>query len=275
MDDATHSSSVRPKSPGQGLPAVTRPLSYVEQITAILESEIVSGQLRSGQRLLETEIASRLGVSRAPVRESLRQLRYDGLVTSVTQKGAFVRPLSAADAWNLYILRAYISALTARLATPRCTDADIRKLGEIVGDMEVATRNRDRGAFVSLHIAFMTVLAVTTGNEWIETILHILSKAIVRYGSFAFSVPGHFEESLGGHRRAFEAIKTGDAEAAESHLRAMLEGAGRRVVAYLERHAGPPPWEAGQTEPSPGAPPASGAPPERVSGPRQRSRRKK
>ena len=228
--------SASPSGARRGRPTVSRPLSYVEQIAALLENEILAGEIRPGQRLLETEIASRLGVSRAPVREALKQLQYDGLVTSATQRGAHVRPLSAADAWNLYILRAYISALAARLATPRCSEADIRKLGEIVHDMEVATRDRDKAAFVSLHIAFMTILATATGNEWIETILRILTKAIVRYGNFAFSVPGHFEESLGGHRRTVDAIARGDAASAESHLRTMLEDAGRRVAGYLERH---------------------------------------
>jgi DNA-binding GntR family transcriptional regulator len=207
----------------------------VEQIATLLEQEILVGHIRPGQRLLETEIASRLGVSRAPVREALKQLQYDGLVTSATQRGAYVRPLSAADAWNLYILRAYISALAARLATPQCGEADTRKLGDIVHEMEVATRERDKVTFVSLHIEFMTVLARATGNEWIETILRILTKAIVRYGNFAFSVPGHFEQSLEGHRRTVDAIERGDAAAAEAHLRSMLEDAGHRVSGYLER----------------------------------------
>ena len=113
------------------LPRVAAPLR--EQVTDRVRQAILDLRLRPGERLIERELTESLGVSRATVREVIRQLAAEGLVTVVPQRGAEVTSLSASDAADIYEMRASLEALAVRRFVQRAGDDQVRALLEKQG----------------------------------------------------------------------------------------------------------------------------------------------
>ena len=94
-----------------------------------LAQGIIEGEFAPGQRLTEEDVATRLGVSRSPVREAFRRLEHDGLAVGIPRKGLFVRRLDAGDAVSLYQLQAAVAGLLGRLAAEHCGPGRPREPG--------------------------------------------------------------------------------------------------------------------------------------------------
>src|ERR1051325_9596968 len=107
-------------------------------IADALRDEIIRGRLEAGERVLEIDLARRFGVSRQPVREAIRSLEREGLLTSLPNRGTFVTRVSLEDAVAIQDIRAELEGLAARLAVLNLTDGDFRRLGEIVQEMRAA-----------------------------------------------------------------------------------------------------------------------------------------
>src|SRR6056297_4155191 len=106
---------------------------------ARLMSDIRAGTFRPGDRLTETDLAERLGLSRTPVREAIRQLESDGLVTHVPRVGAAVRRLDYAEITELYEMRAVLEGTAARFAARAAYPSEIDELEAINHEMAAAT----------------------------------------------------------------------------------------------------------------------------------------
>jgi DNA-binding GntR family transcriptional regulator len=105
---------------------------------ARLVADIRAGTLRPGDRLTETDLADRLGISRTPVREAIRQLESDGLVTHIPRVGAVVRRLDYAEITELYEMRAVLEGTAARFAARAASDVELAELGAINAEMRQA-----------------------------------------------------------------------------------------------------------------------------------------
>lgn len=122
----------------------TRALSRAllrERARAVIRTAIASGELAPGEQIVEAAIAARIGVSRSPVREALRELEQHGLVVSVPNRGTFVVEITAEDAQEIVLLRAALEGLAARLATDAMGRRDRRVLEAIVERMERLARD--------------------------------------------------------------------------------------------------------------------------------------
>src|SRR5690625_395334 len=106
--------------------------SIVGKVTDVLREAIWNGELTPGTRLVERDLATKLEVSRAPLREALRLLERDGLVVMEPRRGVRVRTLTATDVEELYELRAAIEGLATELAIERATDTELATLNEMV-----------------------------------------------------------------------------------------------------------------------------------------------
>src|ERR1700759_4724253 len=112
------------------LPRVAAPLR--EQATDRVRAAILDLRLRPGQRLIERELVENLGVSRATIREVIRQLATEGLVTVVPQRGAEVTALLDSDSSDIYEMRAALEALAVRRFVQRASDRDVGELRRAV-----------------------------------------------------------------------------------------------------------------------------------------------
>ncbi|RAV17894.1 GntR family transcriptional regulator [Paenibacillus contaminans] len=99
-----------------------------EEIVELIKQQILNGELNPGNRIVETKLAKELGISQTPVREAIRQLSGEGIITIVTNKGPMVRDFRMQDVFEIYSLRAVLEGFAIRLATFNATEEDIGHL---------------------------------------------------------------------------------------------------------------------------------------------------
>ncbi len=110
-------------------------LSIREQSLDTLREAILSGELKPGQALTETDLARQLGVSRAPIREALRILNSEGLVETIPYHGTTVRRLTKTDIEEIYSMRILLETYAMEQVIQKCEPADLRRLRDIVDRM--------------------------------------------------------------------------------------------------------------------------------------------
>jgi phosphonate utilization transcriptional regulator len=157
-----------PGARGSDTIALLQSHSLTTVVLRELRRQIVSGELASGAKLNEAEIAASLRVSRGPVREAFRALEQSGLVRTEKNRGVFVRQLSLQEADEIYEVRAALDGLIGRLAAQRIRPAELQRLREIVKRMHAAGRTRDVDAYFPLNIEFHDLLAEAAGNAALQ-----------------------------------------------------------------------------------------------------------
>jgi DNA-binding GntR family transcriptional regulator len=128
--------------------------TLTEQVFEVLSDAILAGAVKQGERLNETELADRMGISRAPVREAFSELVKYGLATQIPRKGTFVATWTKEDLWEVALLRSVLEGLAARLASRSITLADTRFLEDSIAHMEAADRATDVPKLIDLDLAF-------------------------------------------------------------------------------------------------------------------------
>ena len=128
--------------------------TLADEVFNYLSAEILAGRLRAGERLIESDLAKKLGISRAPIREALAELEQQGLAYSIVRKGVFVRTWTKQDLWEVAILRATLEALAVRLAVPHLIDDDFDYLEKNIEEMERADSLDDVGRLIDLDFDF-------------------------------------------------------------------------------------------------------------------------
>jgi DNA-binding GntR family transcriptional regulator len=188
-----------------------------------LRQEILSNRLAPGAHLQEEVIAEELGISRAPVREALRLLAAEDLVTIAPRRGAVVRELSTADFRAAYQVREALETLAVRLTVPRMSDGDRSTLRDLYRQMADAAAAGDVERFGEADAAFHIHIVEGSGNRrLIETYRH-LKNQIRQYRRWSMSLRGGFARPLVEHAAILEAIERNDVETAvrwlTQHLR--------------------------------------------------------
>ncbi|MDR7419523.1 MAG: GntR family transcriptional regulator [Armatimonadota bacterium] len=195
-----------------------------QQVRDHLRREILSNRLAPGAHLHEEVIASELGISRAPVREALRLLAAEDLVTIAPRRGAVVRELSADDFRAAYQVREALETLAVRLAVPRMGDDDHVALRELYQRMSDAAAHADAERFGEADAAFHIHIVERSGNKRLIEIYKHLKNQIRQYRRWSMALRGGFERSLVEHAAILGAIDAGDVETAvqrlAEHLRA-------------------------------------------------------
>jgi phosphonate utilization transcriptional regulator len=194
---------------------------------------IQRGDLTAGSKIVESDLAERLGVSRGPVREALRALEGSGLVWIEKNRGFFVRTVSADEASNIYAVRAALDRLAGETLARRITDAEIATLRRLVERMEKAVAKGDVDTYYPLNLEFHDRLLDFAGNPTLAatsqrliTELYLFRRrSLVQSGSLALS---HAE-----HRRIFDALAARDPQAASQAMWDHVEAARVRMFASL------------------------------------------
>ncbi len=171
-----------------------------------LERMILSGELKAGERLNELALASRLGVSRGPVREAARTLERDGLVTCIAHQGVFVRQLSIEEAAELYDLRAVIVGYACGRAAQQVTPDEMAELGTLLRQMDEAAAAEDADAYYGLNLGFHDRLMEISGRGRSAELYQSLVKEAHLYRRRSLMSPEAMRASNAEHRAIFERI---------------------------------------------------------------------
>lgn len=178
-----------------------------------LSDMIRDGELRPGARLRESHLAELLGVSRTPIREALRRLEMQGLVTHQIHRGTVVRELDHNTITELYLMREVLEGTAASLASRHASQSEVHALR----DMIEADRGRlnDPTHLARTNQRFHGALYRASHNRYLVEMLQSLRTSMWLLGPTTLAHPGRGEEALDEHLRVVEAIARGDAQAAE------------------------------------------------------------
>ncbi len=187
-----------------------------------LMNEIRDGKLVPGDRLREVELAARLGVSRTPVREAIRQLEADGLVTHLPRQGASVRQLEYPEVMELYEMRAVLEGTAARLAARTASDVELAELTAINEDMRACDSAEEAAR---LNRVFHAALLDASKNRFLHKSMMGLHRALIILGPTTLSQTLRFENAVDEHDSVLAALRARDGAAAETAMRAHIEAA--------------------------------------------------
>jgi DNA-binding GntR family transcriptional regulator len=205
-----------------------------EEIKEYLIDAILRGQLRPGDRIIETRIAQDLGVSQTPVREALRDLELLGFVTSEPFRGTRVRAFTHEELVQIYPIRAAIEGVAARAAATRITTEQLLALEEQIDRMREASELGDEATAIEADIAFHRIIVEASGNRLLEQFWTSLSLATTTF--LTFSIHRRAIEGLAArHEPILEALRARDPDRAQAAMRRHIEELGRWVYEALSR----------------------------------------
>ncbi|MEZ3485208.1 MAG: GntR family transcriptional regulator [Lachnospiraceae bacterium] len=183
-----------------------------------LREDILSGVYQEHDELREITIGEELGVSRTPVREALRQLELEGLVTIIPNKGAYVTGISRKDVADIYKIRSMLEGMCARWATEHITEKQIEALDEVLLLSEFHL-NKKSGAqaeqVTELDGKFHKVLYEASNSRIMEHVLSDFHKYVQMARAMSVGEKKRAQKSIQEHREILEAIKKRDGELAE------------------------------------------------------------
>lgn len=197
--------------------------SLAEQVARHIRGEIVSGTLRPDSRLVEQDLADRLGVSRVPVREALRRLETEGFITRLPRRGVVVASMTQEDLDDLFDVREVLEVQAVRLATQRARPEEIQELGDIVARCRVALEEGDSEEFAALNGAFHDLIIEMAHNRVLSSLLAPL------HGRLQWILRQNDDPELvcREHEQLFEAIAGGKirpaVKSATEHVRTSRE----------------------------------------------------
>jgi DNA-binding GntR family transcriptional regulator len=205
--------------------------SLSREVYAQILDAVRRGDLKPGERINESDVARRLGISRTPIREAISRLCQDGLLTYVPRRGAFLARPTPADIEEIEVARSLIEGFTARLASQRITPADVMRLEALIDDMAAAARAGDWLGAIQTNARFHETVVGLSGNRLLTRMwssldpLRWLQGPVVQPGEIASD-----EDLVSRHRLLMEALASGNPGVAE---RAFKEHIG--AVADLAR----------------------------------------
>lgn len=205
-----------------------------EQVIAALRQAILDFQLTPGQRLVERELIERLGVSRTTVREALRELASEGLVTVVPQRGAIVSVPSLDDAIDLYEVRASLESLVVQRFVERASDDQVQRLIATIDDYEEITESgAEVRAILAAKNQFYSVLIEGAASSALQQLLEGIQARVQVLRATSLSEAGRAHEVVGELRAIVTAIEARDAEQASRLTAAHVRTAARTALSSL------------------------------------------
>jgi len=209
-------------------------------VLSTLRSYILAGRLQPGDRLMENEIARQMGISRAPVREAIRQLEQEGLVESSPHRGTYVTSLPDDEIEQIYQARALLEGYAARRAARRISVEDLQRLRVLLQEMRQAVQEGDLVRLAEKDLAFHEEILRLSGSRTIMRVWASMD-AIIRNRTYSImrrsARSDIIEYTAESHQPLLDALASGDEERAEQAVRQHIFET-RDLIAPAEVQAG-------------------------------------
>jgi DNA-binding GntR family transcriptional regulator len=203
------------------------PRALYEEVAELIRQRIFRRELEPGSWIDEVKLAQEYGISRTPLREALKVLAAEGLVTMKVRRGAYVTEVSERDLAEVYHLLALLESDAAAVVAERATTAELEELRALQAELEGAMGDRDR--FFGINERFHMRLLEIAGNRWRNQMVADLRKVMKLNRQHSLLKSGRIEESLAEHAVVMQALAARDAEGArarmQEHFRNGLEAA--------------------------------------------------
>ena len=187
-----------------------------------LRQAILTGELKPGERLMEIHLANRLGVSRTPIREAIRKLELEGLVTMIPRRGAEVAQITEKSMNDVLEVRRALDALCVELACDRITDGELEQLKLACEGFEQAIKTQDAKKIAHADVALHDIIVQATGNQRLIQLVLNLSEQMYRYRFEYIKDTSQHQNLIEEHRIIYQSIvnkeKETAAQAARTHI---------------------------------------------------------
>lgn len=195
-----------------------------------LRQSILDGDFKPGQRLVERTLAGELGTSRTPVREALRKLELEGLVTRHSRQGIVVSTMSIKDMMDLFTIRSVLEGLAAQLAATHINPIGVRRLQRLLAQMEECVMKGEMDKHDGLHTKFHEALYKAASSPHLYQMLSTLREHITRMTKVGYAVSGRLKEATEEHRKIIEAVLGRKAPEAEYLAKQHIENSKQAFI---------------------------------------------
>ncbi len=218
----------------QTLGPIKRQKTLTEQAADAIRSRIVGGQFEFGEALSEIALANELGVSKTPVREAFLQLKNEGLVDILPQRGTFVFRMTTEQLRQLLEMREVLETNSLRFAMRNGGDALQRSLDPIIEGMTSATKEKDPVVFRRYDAEFHNAIIEGSGNSFIHSAYNIIALRVQAFRN-RLSLEAQNWRSLDEHAEVADHVRAKHVDDAAAALSKHIHGA---FTDYLERTSG-------------------------------------
>lgn len=211
-------------------PSEARPQTVADRIAAILREAIGAGTLPAGAALRQDDLAARFGFSRMPIRDALRLLEAEGIVTIHPTRGAFVARMDGREIAEIYAVRALLEGEALRLALPHLTERDLTAAAAVLDRLDAEP---DVGRWGALNRDFHLALYRPCGNARLLELINAQHRAADRYVRLLLANPDYRSRSQGEHRELLAACRRQAAPAALDWLARHLKDGSEKLIASV------------------------------------------
>ena len=211
---------------------VNRPIREIAYET--LKHAIITGEIPAGVRIVETEYASKLHISRTPLREALRKLERDGLVEYVIRRGVVVRAFTIEDVEEIYTIRNALEMITLPAIIENATAKDIQSMREKLKQMDRVMEENNIPQLSVLARAFHDQLTAISGLKRILRVIQGQDEYIHRFSALSIAKDTRRADAHQEHYRIVEAIEARDLQGLQSVMRKHIESSKQSCLAALK-----------------------------------------
>lgn len=206
------------------LPQNLKQRALYEDVAELLRQRIFNRELQPGSWIDELKIAEQYGISRTPLREALKVLATEGLVTMKVRRGAYVTEVDEKDLADVFHLMAVLEADAASAVAKNATDKQILELESLHHELEKAAKNpKDHLKFFTINEAFHIRLLQIADNKWRDQMVADLRKVMKLNRAQSLLKDGRIEESVAEHAAVMAALRERNILGAQAAMRAHIE----------------------------------------------------
>ncbi len=199
-----------------------------------LRQAILTGELKPGERLMEIHLANKLGVSRTPIREAIRKLELEGLVTMIPRRGAEVAQITEKSLKDVLEVRRTLDALSVELACDRISGEELSNLRMACLKFEEATRTKDARIIAKADVALHDIIVKATGNMRLIQLVNNLSEQMYRYRfEYIKDESGH-ATLIEEHRIIYESILKKDKKTAADTAKLHIDNQEKSIMKQIQ-----------------------------------------
>ncbi|MBU3599041.1 GntR family transcriptional regulator [Polynucleobacter sp. 30F-ANTBAC] len=198
------------------------PRPLYEEVAERLRTSIFSHEFAPGDWIDEQALAIQYGISRTPMREAIKVLAAEGLITMKMRRGAYVTEVSKSDLSQIFTVLALLEGQACREVTQKATEKELEDLDSIHLKLERSAADRDLDQFFAINQQFHDKIQEICANPWMQRVIHDLRKVLKLQRRDSLSKRGRLESSLLEHRKILSALLARDAELSENLMKEHL-----------------------------------------------------
>ncbi len=197
-----------------------------------LFDDILDGKYCSGETLVESKLAEKLGVSRTPIREAIKQLEQEGLVYTLPNRRVVVRGITDKDIDDIYVIRKNLEGLAARWAVMYITEEELNELKKTLELMEFFTERGDLEQIKQLDAKFHGLIFRASNSRPLRFMLDSFHQFLRKARGETLTVPGRLPKTLTEHKAILKAIENNDPDAAEEAMIKHILSSRENLIQY-------------------------------------------